>query len=184
MRIGILGGSFDPIHHGHLIAAESLIETLGLDEIRLVVAREQPLKAGQHVASADDRASMVEVAVRGAARLVPDRSELARGGPSYTVDTLRTFRSRWPEAELVLLVGSDAAEELPRWREVDTIRSLARIVVFARSGAGHEDAVEVPRLDISSSDIRERVRAGRSIRYWVPDAVAAYVARSRLYRDG
>ena len=184
MRIGILGGSFDPIHHGHLIAAESLIEALGLDEIRLVVAREQPLKAGQHVASADDRASMVEVAVRGATRLVPDRSELARGGPSYTVDTLRAFRSRWPEAELVLLVGSDAAEELPRWREVDTIRSLARIVVFARSGAGREDAVEVPRLDISSSDIRERVRAGRSIRYWVPDAVAAYVARSRLYRDG
>lgn len=184
MRIGVLGGSFDPIHHGHLIAAEALMESLELDEVRLVVAREQPLKTGRHAAPADDRASMVEVALRGAPRLVADRSELSRGGPSYTVDTLRAFRSRWPDAELVLLVGSDAAEELPRWREIEAVRSLARVVVFTRGGTATEGSVVVPRLDISSSDIRERVRTGRSIRFWVPDSVAAYVARSRLYRDG
>ena len=184
MRIGILGGSYDPIHHGHLIAAETLRETLGLDEIRLVVAREQPLKSGQHAASPDDRASMVEIAVRGSPGLVADRSELARGGPSYTVDTVRAFHLRWPDAELVLLLGADAAEELPRWREVETIRSLARLVIFTRGGVAEGDAVVVPRLDISSSRIRERVRAGRSIRFWVPDAVAAYIARGRLYREG
>lgn len=185
MRIGILGGSYDPIHHGHLIAADVLREQLALDEVRLVVAREQPLKGGRHVAPPDDRASMVEVAVRGSPGLVADRSELARGGPSYTVDTLRSFRSRWPDAELVLLLGSDAAQELPRWREVDTVRRLARVVVFSRGPhqAG-SDTATVPRIDISSSDIRDRVRDGQSIRFWVPDAVAAYIARSRLYREG
>jgi nicotinate-nucleotide adenylyltransferase len=184
VRIGILGGSYDPIHHGHLIAADALRETLGLDEIRLVVAREQPLKSGQHAASPDDRASMVEIAVRGSPGLVADRSELARGGPSYTVDTVRAFHLRWPDAELVLLLGADAAEELPRWRELETIRSLARLVIFTRGSVAEGDAVVVPRLDISSSRIRERVRAGRSIRFWVPDAVAAYIARGRLYREG
>ena len=185
MRIGILGGSYDPIHHGHLIAAEALRETLGLDEVRLVVAREQPLKSGRHAAPPDDRASMVEIAVRGSPGLVADRSELARGGPSYTVDTLRAFHLRWPEAELVLLLGADAAEELPRWRDLESIRSLARLVIFARGGVAEGgDAVVVPRLDISSSQIRDRVRAGRSIRFWVPDAVVAYIARGRLYREG
>jgi nicotinate-nucleotide adenylyltransferase len=184
VRIGILGGSYDPIHHGHLIAAEALRETLALDEIRLVVAREQPLKSGQHAASPDDRASMVEIAVRGSPGLVADRSELARGGPSYTVDTVRAFHLRWPDAELVLLLGADAAEELPRWRELGTIRSLARLVIFTRGSAAEADAVVVPRLDISSSLIRERVRAGRSIRFRVPDAVAANIARGRLYREG
>ncbi len=184
MRIGILGGSYDPIHHGHLIAADVLREQLTLDEVRLVVAREQPLKSGRHVAPPDDRASMVEVAVRGSPGLVADRSELARSGPSYTVDTLRNFQSRWPDAELVILLGSDAATELPRWREVDTVRRLARVVVFSRGPQAAGDAVVVPRIDISSSDIRERVRDGQSIRFWVPDAVAAYIARSRLYREG
>lgn len=183
MRIGILGGSFDPIHHGHLIAANALKENLELDEVRLVAAHQQPLKTGRHVATADDRASMVEVAVRGAAGLVADRSEVSRGGPSYTVDTLRYFRTRWPSGELVLLLGSDAAEELPRWREVEAVRSLARVVVFARGEAAAGSDVVVPGLEISSSEIRERVRAGLSIRYWVPDSVAAYIARGRLYRD-
>lgn len=185
MRIGILGGSYDPIHHGHLIAAESLRDSLGLDEVRLVVAREQPLKSGRHFASPDDRASMVEIAVRGSSGLVADRSELARESPSYTVDTVRAFHLRWPAAELVLLLGADAAEELPRWRAFESIRSLARLVIFARGGAADvADGVVVPRLDISSSQVRERVRAGRSIRFWVPDAVAAYIARGRLYREG
>jgi nicotinate-nucleotide adenylyltransferase len=148
VRIGILGGSYDPIHHGHLIAAEALREVLGLDEIRLVVAREQPLKSGQHAASPDDRASMVEIAVRGSPGLVADRSELARGGPSYTVDTVRAFHLRWPDAELVLLLGADAAEELPRWKELETIRSLAEPVRFAS-----------PALATDSDDAPERIRS-------------------------
>ncbi len=184
MRIGVFGGSFDPIHHGHLIAVEALADALALDEVRLVVAREQPLKSGGHAAPANDRASMVEIAVRGAARLVADRSELARAGPSYTVDTLRGFHTRWPEAELVLLVGTDAADALPRWRQIDAVRALATLVVFARGESGRDSgAVTVPRLEISSTEIRERVRTGRSIRYWVPDPVAAYIARGRLYLE-
>ena len=184
MRIGVFGGSFDPIHHGHLIAAEALADGLALDEIRLVVAKQQPLKSGGHAAPANDRASMVEIAVRGAPRLVADRSELARSGPSYTVETLRGFHVRWPDAELVLLVRTDAADAPPRWRDIDTVRSLAKVVVFARGASGRKTgAVTVPRLEISSTEIRELVRTGRSIRYWVPDAVAAYIARGRLYLE-
>jgi nicotinate-nucleotide adenylyltransferase len=181
VRIGIFGGSFDPIHHGHLLAAVALGETLGLDEVRLVVAARQPLKRDGHGAAAQDRAAMAELAVRGAERLVVSRVELARTGPSYTVDTLRAFRAERDDAELVLLLGADAARDLPSWREPDAIRGLARIEIFARGDEG--GAHRVPRIDISSTDIRARVRLGRSIRYWVPDAVADYITAHRLYRE-
>jgi len=182
VRIGIFGGSFDPIHHGHLIAATSLAEALGLDQVRMVVARTQPLKRNGHGASAADRAEMVGLAVGDNPRLRADRSELDREGPSYTVDTLRSLRAGLPGAELVLLLGADAAAELPRWREAEAIPALARVEVFARGGAG-EGSKAVPRVDISSTEIRERVRLGRSIRYWVPDAVAEYIAAHRLYEE-
>jgi nicotinate-nucleotide adenylyltransferase len=185
-RIGILGGSFDPVHHGHLIAAMSLMEGLGLDQVRLVVARQQPLKAGEHGASPEDRARMVELAIEGVTGLMVDRQELCRPEPSYTVDTLRALRRAMPEAELVLLLGADAAAELDRWHQPAELRKLARLAVFRRGGEGEADpsAVRVPRLDISSTEIRRRIAAGRSIRYWVPDAVAGYIAERRLYRDG
>ena len=182
MRIGIFGGSFDPIHHGHLIAAACLAEALELDQVRLVVARAQPLKRTGHGAAAADRAEMVGLAVRGDPRLRADRSELDREGPSYTVDTLRALRTGLPRADLVLLLGSDAAAELPRWHEADAIPSLARIEVFARGDAAAGSRT-VPRVDISSTEVRDRVRRGRSIRYWVPDAVADYIAARRLYEE-
>jgi nicotinate-nucleotide adenylyltransferase len=181
VRIGVFGGSFDPVHHGHLMAATALAESLALDEVRLVVAARQPLKRNGHVAPAPDRASMVELAVEGNPRLVADRTELDRDGPSYTVDTLRAFRAEQSGAELVLLLGADAAGELPQWHQAETIRELARVEVFARAGEG--GAHSVPRVDISSTEIRARVRDGRSIRYWVPDAVADYIAAHRLYRE-
>ena len=184
MRIGVFGGSFDPIHHGHLIAAAALAEALALDEVRLVVARQQPLKGGGHSAPPEDRAAMVELAVRGDPRLQASRAELERDGPSYTADTLRSFRAEQPRAELVLLLGADAAAELPRWREADAVRALARVEVFSRNGGAAEwGGLRVPRVDISSTAIRALVRAGRSIRYWVPDAVAQYIAARRLYRE-
>lgn len=182
MRIGIFGGSFDPIHHGHLLAASALVESLALDEVRLVVARRQPLKDDGHGAPAEARADMVEVAVRSHPRLRADRTEVLREGPSYTVDTLRAMRAQGPGSELILLLGADAAREFPRWREADAIRTLARVAIFARGG-GEEGVIPVPRVDISSTEIRERVKAGRSIRYWVPDAVADYIAARRLYLD-
>lgn len=182
MRIGVFGGSFDPIHHGHLLAAATLAETLALDEVRMVVARQQPLKDHGHAAAPSVRADMVELAVAGHARLRVDRSELSREGPSYTVDTLRAMREASPGAELVLLLGVDAAKDFPRWREADVISTLAQVTVFGR-GAGAKTGLPVPRVDISSTEIRTRVREGKSIRYWVPEAVAEYITAHRLYRE-
>ena len=147
----------------------------------MVVAARQPLKRNGHAASGEHRAAMVDLAVRGTGRLTTSRAELGREGPSYTVDTLRAFRAERIDAELVLLLGADAAEELPRWHQAGAIRELARIEIFGRGGEGGEH--RVPRVDISSTDIRARVRQGRSIRYWVPDAVAEYIDAHRLYRD-
>lgn len=185
MRIGVLGGSFDPIHHGHLIAARTLREVLKLDELRLIPAGQQPFKREGHGASGEDRAMMAERAVTGDAGFAVDRLEIEREGPSYTVETLESLKARWPGAELTLLVGADAALEFPAWRAVDRIRALARVIVFTRAGTepppGGLPVVEIPQVQISSTDIRARVRAGQSIRYLVPDAVLEYIATRSLY---
>lgn len=185
-RVGLLGGSFDPVHHGHLLAARALRESLGLDEVRLVPAGEQPFKAGRHAAGPRDRAAMVTLGVAGEPGLVCETSEVDRPGPSYTVDTLRALGEASPATEWYLCVGADAAAELPAWREAARIPELATIVVFRRPGAvppsGPYRFAEVPQVDISATDIRSRVAAGRSIRYLVPDPVADYIATHRLYR--
>jgi len=187
--IGLLGGSFDPVHHGHLIAGRIAAEALGLDELRFVPAREQPFKRGRHGAPAADRAAMLDLAVAGAPGFAVERVELDRPGPSYTVDTLRALRARDPGAALTVLLGADAAAELDVWHRAEELLGLARIVVFGRPGAPMPatplitGTVEVPALEISATEIRARVRAGRSIRYWVPDAVSEYIARHRLYLD-
>ncbi|HEU4698164.1 MAG TPA: nicotinate-nucleotide adenylyltransferase [Gemmatimonadales bacterium] len=188
--IGLFGGSFDPIHLGHLLVAQAVVEALELEELRFVPARLQPFKVGQHRAPAEARAAMVELAIRGEPRFRLERCELEREGPSYTVDTLRELGGREPGREFALVVGADAAAELPSWREGSDIPGLARIVAFARAGRAAPVApyvwrtVEVPAIGISSTEIRARVRAGWSIRYWVPEAVAEYVAARRLYLDG
>ncbi len=183
MRLGILGGSFDPIHNAHLIAAQLAREALGLDRVLLVVSAHQPLKGG-HGASAPQRLAMVERAVAGIPGLVADDREIRRGGPSYTIDTLRELAAETPGVELVLLLGSDAALDLPHWREPAAIRELARVVVFARQGApaALEEVLQVPPLGISSTAIRERLRAGLGIRGWVPDGVADYISGLALYQ--
>ena len=187
--IGLLGGSFDPVHHGHLIAGRIAAEALGLDELRFVPAREQPFKQGRHGAPAADRAAMLDLAVAVAPGFAVERVELDRPGPSYTVDTLRALRGRDPGAALTLLLGADAAAELDAWHRAEELPGLARIVVFGRPGAPMPatplitGTVEVPAIEISATEIRARVRAGQPIRYWVPDAVAEYIARHRLYLD-
>jgi nicotinate-nucleotide adenylyltransferase len=186
--IGLLGGSFDPVHHGHLIVGRVLLEQLGLRELRFVPAYGQPLKDGRHGASAADRVTMVERAIRGAEGFVLERAEVERAGRSYSVDTLRQLRAREPGARFVLLVGADAARDLPLWREAAELRELAEVVAFDRAGQPAEATplvhrrVEVPAVDISSTEIRRRVAAGLSIRYWVPDAVAEFIAERGLYR--
>jgi nicotinate-nucleotide adenylyltransferase len=187
--VGLFGGSFDPVHHGHLIVAQVATEALKLRELRFVPAREQPFKQGLHGAPAADRAVMLELAVAGSPGLSVERIELERPGPSYTVDTLEALRAREPGTSFTLLLGADAAAELGAWHRAGELPALARIVVFARPGtpipaspliAG---SIEVPAIDISATEIRRRARAGAPVRYWVPDAVAEYMARHRLYFD-
>lgn len=191
MRVGLFGGSFDPIHHGHLITARSAVEQLELDELRFVPAHQQPFKVGRHEAPAVHRARMVELAIAGVPDFRLEAAELDRPGPSFTVDTLRALSAAEPEADWVLLLGDDAARDFAKWREPDAIAQLARIAVFARPGSRPEltegvwRRISVPLVEISATDVRRRVREGHSIRYWVPDAVAAYVAANGLYQgDG
>lgn len=187
--IGLFGGSFDPIHHGHLIVGRVVAEALGLTSLRFIPAREQPFKQGLHGAAPADRAAMLRLALAGSPGFDLELSELARPGPSFTVDTLRELRAREPGAEFVLLLGADAAADLPAWHEADAVPGLARIVVFARPGTPVPElpqvagTVRVPAVDISATEIRVRVRSGRPVRYWVPDAVAEYISAHRLYLD-
>ncbi|MBI5601282.1 MAG: nicotinate (nicotinamide) nucleotide adenylyltransferase [Gemmatimonadetes bacterium] len=187
MRIGIFGGTFDPPHVGHWLAAVDAVEALALDEVVWVPAAQQPLKAGVSSADTAHRLAMARLMVLGDTRFRVDAVELERGGLSFTVDTLRAYRERYPDAALFLLLGRDAAASLPKWREPEVIRELAEIVVLTRGGeaASLPSGVrELPtrRVDVSATEIRERVAAGRSIRGFVPDAVAAYIAAHGLYQ--
>jgi nicotinate-nucleotide adenylyltransferase len=187
--VGLFGGSFDPVHHGHLIVARAAAEQLGLEELWFVPAGEQPFKAGRHGASASDRTAMLALALAGERGFRVERCEVEREGRSYTVDTLRTLTAREPGRTFILLLGADAAADLPRWRESEEVRRLARVAVLTRPGHTIRDTlagaavVPVPALEISATQLRERVAAGRSIRYFVPDAVATYVAERGLYRN-
>ncbi|MEO8226335.1 MAG: nicotinate-nucleotide adenylyltransferase [Gemmatimonadota bacterium] len=185
--VGLFGGSFDPIHHGHLIVAQVAAEALGLDQVRFMPANEQPFKAGRHAAPAGERAEMVRLAIAGMSGFALESRELERPGPSYTIDTLRGLTAEQPGHEFVLLVGADAAADIHLWREPDELVRLARVAVLARPGAAPIDGpaiwrtVPVPAIEISATAVRERVLAGRSVRYWVPAAVADHIARHRLY---
>jgi len=185
--IGLFGGSFDPIHHGHLITAQVVLEALGLEELRFIPARQQPFKTGQHHAPAEARARMIEAAIAGEPRFRLERLELERPGPSYTVDTLRALRGREPERDFALLVGADAAVDLPKWREAAELAGLARLILFARPGIAVPElpwpaaVVPTPAVEISATVIRERVAAHRPIRFWVPDPVARIIEAEGLY---
>lgn len=187
--IGVFGGSFDPVHHGHLIVGRVAYEKLGLETLGFVPAREQPFKQGRHRSAAQHRAAMLSLAIADTPGFALERMELDRPGPSYTVHTLQELHRRHPGVELILLLGADAAAELSDWYEADQIPQLARIVVFARPGSPVRAAppiaqvIEVPAIDISATDVRRRVSRRQPVRYWVPDAVAEYIARHGLYLD-
>ena len=190
MRIGILGGTFDPPHHGHLLAASDAFEALELDRLVFMPTAVQPLKAGREGASASDRLEMVKLLVGDDPRFEVSEVETARGGLSYTVDTLRTLTAEWPGANLFWLVGADGPKSFAKWREPDRIVQLATIVVLQRTDEtpdlslmpGTPRFIPTRRIDISSTEIRERVKSGKSIRGFVPESVAAYIAAHRLYR--
>ena len=182
-RVGLLGGSFDPVHYGHLRAAQWALEAFELQEVRLIPARQSPFK-GPCAASGEDRRAMLDLAVDGNPALRVEDCELEREAPSYTVDTLRALTSRSPQSRFALILGSDAAAGLDEWRDSAEIRRLAEVRVLGRPGDGPVGAAAVPfeGLAISSSDIRAAVRASRSIRYLTPESVRLYIEEKGLYQ--
>ena len=185
MRVGVFGGSFDPVHVGHLAIANAALESVPLDRVLFVLARRAPLKERGPVAGEADRLAMLELAVAGEPRFSVSRIELDRPGPSYTVDTLEALSG----ADLLFLIlGGDALAALPQWKDPDRITTLATLVVAERPGAperakkGTVVAFDAPRLDISSRELRARAARGRSLRYLVPDPVWRHIEARGLYR--
>src|SRR5262245_41714160 len=200
MRIGVFGGTFDPVHTGHLIIAEQCREQAGLDAVWFIPSAHPPHKVGADIAPYDRRAEMLALAIAGHPAFAVDHIERDRPGPSYTADTLDELHRRHPDAEWNLMLGSDGLPDLPKWRQPERIVARAAILAVARPG--HEvwpaerlaaalalppgvelrmRVIPVPLIDIASRDLRRRVAEGRSIRYFVPRAVEAYIADKGLY---
>ena len=190
-RIGLFGGTFDPPHVGHLVAAVNVRHALGLHRLLLTVANVPWQKVGSRPLSpAADRLAMVEAAVAGVEGLEASDLELVRGGDSYTIDTVEQLRAEDPTCQLFVVVGEDAAAGMPSWERIDDLRAQACLVVVERPGttvdlpAGWSfQRVEVPRLEVSSTDLRARVRDGRPLDYLVPPATVACLMQRRLYRE-
>ncbi|RMF40210.1 MAG: nicotinate (nicotinamide) nucleotide adenylyltransferase [Planctomycetota bacterium] len=199
--VGVYGGTFDPVHWGHLLAAEHACEALGLARVVFLPARHSPFKPDRPPLSAQHRLAMLRLSLYGNDRFELDTRELDREGPSFTIDSLQDLSRAHPDWDMHLLLGADAIEGFDRWKEPEQIVRLARLCVFARGGHPPPDlrqlapltgslpggrqprVVAIPQIEISSSDIRQRVRTGRSIRYLVHPAVQAYIAQHRLYAD-
>jgi nicotinate-nucleotide adenylyltransferase len=197
VRIGILGGTFNPPHLGHLICAQEAYLQLELDRVTLIPARIPPHKPVDDEPGAQHRLELCRVAVGDDDRFDVSDVEIAREGPSYTVDTLELLHSREPESELFLIVGGDIAAGLPKWRAPERVLSLATLAVAGRRGTSRAEVDEalsglpggdraeffqMPTIGVSSTVLRRRVRARQPIRYYVPDAVVSYIDDHRLYR--
>jgi nicotinate-nucleotide adenylyltransferase len=203
VRLGLFGGTFDPPHVGHLLAASDAYEALHLDRVVFIPAASQPFKQGAVAASTSERLAMLRLLAGDDPRFEVDPIEIDRGGLSYTVDTLDAYAARHPASERFLLIGEDLAAQIATWHQADRIAALAQVVVLARgldadvsSGHAEPDAssgsrerppmpvvrIATRRVDVSSSEIRARVRAGLSVRGFVTEAVADYIRAAALYR--
>jgi len=200
-RLGVTGGTFDPIHNAHLRLAEEARERFALDSVLFIPAFASPFKVGKEVAPGEDRALMLDLAVADNPAFHVSRWEIARPSPSYTVDTLRAIRDVWasanlPAPTLFFITGTDAAAGLARWREPEAILEMARFVVGARPGDAVDDVrnalpeawreriafMDLPQQDIAATDLRRRVAGGLSLRYLTPRLVEEYIAQNGLYR--
>ena len=191
-RIGIMGGTFDPIHHGHLVAANEVADRFALDEVVFVPTGQPWQKADQPVSRAEDRYLMTVIATASNPRFQVSRVDIDRGGPTYTIDTLRDLHAQYgPKVQLFFITGADALEKILSWKDVDQMFELAHFIGVTRPGFELSDAhlpadtvslVQVPAMAISSTDCRRRVAAGGPIWYLVPDGVVQYIAKRGLYR--
>jgi nicotinate-nucleotide adenylyltransferase len=191
-RIGVMGGTFDPIHHGHLVAASEVAQVFTLDEVVFVPTGQPWQKDDRKVSPSEDRYLMTVIATASNPRFSVSRIDIDRGGPTYTIDTLRDLRTeRGDEAELFFITGADALAQIMSWQDVNELFTLAHFVGVTRPGhrltgdglpEDHVSLVEVPALAISSTDCRERVGRGEPIWYLVPDGIVQYIAKRRLYR--
>jgi nicotinate-nucleotide adenylyltransferase len=185
MRIALFGGTFDPIHHGHLILARDAIEQLTLDRVIFIPAALSPHKPSLVPAPSVSRRAMIMAAIEGEPHFTMDECELHRFGPSYTIDTVELMHSRFASAELFYLIGHDNSAKLDTWHRIDDLRRLVQFVILDRDANADAPAGPriVRRIDISATDIRQRVKRGLSIRYLVPDAVRHIIARDHLYQE-
>jgi nicotinate-nucleotide adenylyltransferase len=192
-RLGIMGGTFDPIHNGHLVAASEVAHLFNLDEVVFVPTGQPWLKSEQKVTAAEDRYLMTVIATASNPRFSVSRFDIERSGPTYTIDTLRDVREVYgPDAELFFITGADALAQMLSWRDMDELFTLAHFIGCTRPGHslsdpglpnGRVSLVEVPALAISSTECRQRVRSGEPIWYLVPDGIVQYINKRGLYRD-
>lgn len=191
--MGIFGGTFDPIHFGHLILAEELKEELSLNKVIFVPSANPPHKENPHLSEAKDRLMMTQIAIQHNPFFVLSDLELKKGGKSYTIETVNQFKDLYPKSELYLLLGSDVLRELHLWREPKRIFEQIKVVIAKRPGFDKIDpqnsyvkksqVIPINGLNISSTQIREKVRAGKSIRYLVPPGVEEFIQAKSLYKN-
>ena len=189
VRLGVMGGTFDPIHNGHLVAASEAAAAFNLSEVVFVPTGE-PWQKTRKVTASEDRYLMTVVATASNPRFKVSRVDIDRAGPTYTIDTLRELRQQHPDAELYFITGADAIAQILSWRDVDQIWGLAHFVAVSRPGhkmtlpehpEGAISVLEIPALAISSTDIRQRVSSNKPVWYLVPDGVVQYIAKHELY---
>jgi nicotinate-nucleotide adenylyltransferase len=192
-RIGVMGGTFDPIHHGHLVAASEVQSVFDLDEVVFVPTGQPWQKDDREVSPAELRYLMTVVATASNPRFTVSRVDVDRPGPTYTIDTLRDLREQYPDSDLFFITGADALAQILSWKAVDELFELAQFVGVNRPGhelsgdglpAERVSLMEVPAMAISSTACRQRVRAGEPVWYLVPDGVVQFIAKYRLYRPG
>jgi nicotinate-nucleotide adenylyltransferase len=192
-RVGILGGTFDPIHVGHLVAATWARDTLALDKVLLMVANQPWQKSGRRqVTPAEDRWAVVAAAAEGVSGIEPCRLEIDRGGPSYTIDTVRELIRLHPDTQFSLVVGADVAADLDSWHDVGELTGLVGLVIVDRGGVERApdppgwavERLRIPALDVSSSQLRDRLAAGRTVDFLVPAPAILCIGRLGLYAGG
>ena len=183
-RLGLYGGSFDPVHHAHLILARQALEDLGLDRVIFIPAAESPFKPGSSAAPAEDRLEMVRLATQGEPSFAVDSIEIDRKPPSYTIHTAKAYKAKYPKEKLFFLVGEDHLESLPKWNDFDELRQIVEFAILSRSDLPLRADYRVVRrrLDLSSTEIRHRVANQMPISYLVPDNVVRYIKDKNLYQ--